>query len=153
MTNSSVLVRHAAFVLIAAIALAACKAGKPAAEETAPEGAAKESVAPQSSETGLPEGRLAEGEKLAHAAGKATGQSCVNCHGEAGNAPIAPIYPKLGGQYADYIAHALLQYRDGERQHALMSPQAAQLSDQDIADLGAYFGAQPTQLRDLNGLK
>ncbi len=153
MTNSPVSNQLAVLLALSAVlALAACS--KPeGVQATAEEGESHEAVAPQSSETGLPEGNAAAGEKLAHAAGKATGQSCVSCHGEAGNAPIDPTYPKLGGQYADYIGHALLQYRSGERQHPLMSAQAAQLSDQDIADLGAYFGAQTTQLRDLHGLK
>ena len=59
---------------------------------------------------------------------------------------------KLGGQYVDYLEHALQAYRHGDRQHALMSPQAADLSDQDIADLAAYFSSRPSQLRDLHGL-
>ena len=83
---------------------------------------------------------------------EATGQSCVDCHGAEGNAPIDDTYPKLGGQYADYLAHALQAYRGGDRQHALMSPQAAGLSDQDISDLAAYFGSRPSQLRDLHNV-
>ena len=75
--------------------------------------------------------------------GKATNQSCIDCHGADGNAPIDPTYPKLGGQYGDYLAHALQAYRAGDRQHALMTPQAKDLSDQDIADLAAYFGSRP----------
>ena len=82
-----------------------------------------------------------------------TGQACVDCHGASGNAPIDPTYPKLGGQYYDYIAHSLQAYRDGDREHALMSSQAKKLSDQQIADLAAYFGNEPTQLRDLHGLE
>ena len=100
---------------------------------------------------GLPAGRIAIGEQLANAKGKATGQSCIDCHGPDGNAPIDATYPKLGGQYADYLAHALQEYRTGDRQHALMTPQAADLSDQDIADLGAFFGSRTSQLRDLHG--
>ena len=92
------------------------------------------------------------GEKRAQVKGEATEQSCVDCHGAEGNAPIDATYPKLGGQYGDYIAHALQAYRAGDRQNALMTPQAAQLSDQDIADLAAYFGSRSTQLRDLHGV-
>lgn len=106
-----------------------------------------------SSSAGLPSGRAEAGDKLAHAKGKATGQSCIDCHGADGNAPIDPTYPRLGGQYGDYIAHALQAYRDGNRQHPLMTPQAAHLSDQDIADLAAYFGSRTTRLRDLQGIK
>ena len=103
-----------------------------------------------SSSAGLPEGHVDAGEQLAHAKGKATGQSCVDCHGEEGNAPIDASYPKLGGQYYDYIAHSLQQYRDGNREHALMSQQAKDLTDQQIADLAAYFGSRQTHLRDLH---
>ena len=98
-------------------------------------------------------GREAAGEARAKVKGKATNQSCIDCHGADGNAPIDPTYPKLGGQYGDYLAHALQAYRAGDRQHALMTPQAKDLSDQDIADLAAYFGSRPSQLRDLHGVK
>ena len=104
-----------------------------------------------SSSAGLPDGRIAFGEQLARKKGEATGQSCIDCHGPDGNAPIDATYPKLGGQYADYLAHALQNYRSGERSHMLMTPQAAKLGDQDIADLAAYFGSRPTKLRDLAG--
>src|SRR3546814_15890850 len=80
-----------------------------------------------------------------------TGQSCVDCHGEEGNAPIDASYPKLGGQYHDYLAHSLQEYRNGNRQHALMSQQATDLTDQQIADLAAYFGSPPTPLRSPHG--
>lgn len=112
--------------------------------------AASENTA--ASSAGLPKGRIEAGEKRAHAKGKATGQSCVDCHGAEGNAPIDPSYPKLGGQYQDYLAHALKAYRDGNREHALMSQQAIDLSDQHIADLAAYFGSRRSQLRNLHGM-
>ena len=105
----------------------------------------------QSSSAGLPEGRIAAGEQLATAKGAATGQSCIDCHGADGNAPIDPSYPKLGGQYADYLAHALQGYRSGDRENALMASQARGLSDQQVADLAAYFGSRPTELTNLAG--
>mgnify|MGYP003621582604 CR=1 FL=1 len=138
--------RLAAAALAAALFLAAC-----GQEASSPE-AASEGAAATSSPVGLPPGRVAAGEQLAAAKGKATGQSCVDCHGPDGNVPIDASYPKLGGQYADYLAYALLSYRKGERQHPLMTPQAASLSDQDIADLAAYFASRPSQLRDLHGV-
>ena len=139
-----------AIALFAACALAACsQSGTPAATNP---GHASGEHGPRSS-AGLPQGRIAAGEQLATAKGKATGQSCIDCHGADGNAPIDATYPRLGGQYADYLAHALQAYRGGDREHMLMSPQAANLSDQDIADLAAYFGSRPSQLRDLHGLK
>lgn len=97
----------------------------------------------------LPAGRIAAGELLASSPGTATGQSCIDCHGSDGNAPIGPTFPKLGGQYADYIAHALQAYRQGDRVQPMMAPQAATLSDQDIADLAVYFGSRTSHLRDL----
>ena len=99
----------------------------------------------------LPEGRIAEGEAQANVKGQATGQSCIDCHGADGNVPLDDSYPKLGGQYADYLEHAIAQYRGGQREHALMSQQAVNLDDQQIADLAAYFASRPSQLRDLHG--
>jgi len=105
-----------------------------------------------SSSAGLPKGRIDAGELQANVKGEATGQSCADCHGADGNQPLDPTYPKIGGQYADYLGHALQQYRSGQRDHSLMSNQAQGLSDQQIADLAAYFSAQPSQLRDLHGV-
>lgn len=103
------------------------------------------------SSAGLPNGAVEAGEQAANVKSAATGQTCIDCHGAAGNVPIDPTYPKIGGQFRDYLAHSLQAYRDGDREHALMSQQAADLSDQQIADLAAYFAAQPSQLRDLHG--
>ncbi|MCD9045655.1 c-type cytochrome [Luteimonas sp. MHLX1A] len=100
----------------------------------------------RSSSAGLPKGRVEQGEALAHTKGEATGQSCIDCHGPDGNEPLDPTYPKLGGQYADYLAHALMAYRAGERSNALMANQASGLNDQEIADLAAYFGSRPSQI-------
>ena len=143
--TKAVTAQRLAIALSAALALAACsgQGGSHAADGDTPQA---------SSSAGLPNGRIAVGEQLANAKGKATGQSCIDCHGPDGNAPIDSTYPKLGGQYADYLAHALQQYRKEERQHALMTPQAAGLSDQDIADLAAFFASRPGQLRDLHGV-
>ncbi len=140
-----------AIALFAVTALAACS--KIETTETAatdPGHASGEHGS--SSSAGLPKGDIARGDALAKAKGKATGQSCIDCHGAEGKAPIDPTYPELGGQYADYLAHALQAYRSGDRQHALMAPQASGLSDQDISDLSAYFGSRTTNLRDLHGV-
>ena len=126
--------------LLLGLALVACGGGEHAAED-----------GHASSSAGLPHGRIAEGEALANTKGKATGQSCIDCHGADGNNPLDDSYPKLGGQYYDYLEHALQQYRSGAREHALMSQQAKDLSDQQIADLAVYFGSRPGQLRDLHG--
>jgi len=140
-------------LLAAAAALAGCS---PAGQTPAEHSSADRSPGHTSSSAGLPAGHAAAGEKIAGTKNAKTGQACVDCHGAAGNAPIDPTYPKLGGQYHDYIAHSLQMYRAGDRAGSptsdLMAGQARDLSDQQIADLAAYFGSQPTQLRDLHGI-
>ena len=76
------------------------------------------------------------------AAGEAKAAVCAACHGANGKA-IQPAYPNIAGQHASYIAKQLTEYRDGGRVNALMTGQAANLSDQDILDLSAYFSAMP----------
>ena len=66
---------------------------------------------------------------------------CADCHGLDGKA-IAPEYPNLAGQYPSYMEKALRDYRDGRRTNAIMAPMVAGLSDQDIADLAAWYGKQ-----------
>jgi cytochrome c553 len=70
--------------------------------------------------------------------------TCVACHGKDGQA-TAPIYPNLAGQSAQYLESALKAYREGQRgggMAAMMTPQAQSLSDEDIADLAAYYSSQ-----------
>ncbi len=72
-------------------------------------------------------------------------QMCQGCHGIDGWRTAFPeVYhvPKLAGQHAQYLAGALQAYRSGARSHPSMKAIAATLSDQDIADLAAYY-AQP----------
>ncbi|ALN63697.1 cytochrome c554 domain protein [Lysobacter antibioticus] len=150
MTNPSFFKSGLAIALFSVLTLAACSQG---GEVPAGHSSADRDAGHTSSSAGLPAGNVAAGEKLASVKGKATGQSCVDCHGAEGNAPIDPTYPKLAGQYHDYIAHSLQMYRDGDREHALMSSQAKDLNDQQIADLSAYFGSREKgQLRDLHGI-
>ena len=152
MTTRFITARHIAplFAALATVALAACS---PAGETPAEHSSADRAEGHSKSSAGLPAGHAEAGTKLATTKNAETGQACVDCHGASGNAPIDPTYPKLGGQYHDYIAHSLQMYRDGDREHALMASQAKNLSDQQIADLAAYFGNEPTQLRDLHGLE
>jgi len=103
-----------------------------------------------SSSAGLPKGNAAAGEEVAHRKSQATDQSCLDCHGADGNQPLDPAYPRIGGQYRDYIAHALTQYRSGAREHVLMSQQAGELTDQQIADVAVYFSTRPSTLTDLH---
>lgn len=67
---------------------------------------------------------------------------CAACHGAGGAKPILPEYPVLAGQYANYLAHALHEYKDGKRKNPVMNAQAAGLSDAEIKALASYFAAQ-----------
>jgi cytochrome c553 len=70
---------------------------------------------------------------------------CIGCHGIPGyKATFPEVYqvPMLGGQSAKYIENALRAYQKGERKHPSMVGIATSLSDQDIADLAAYYSQQ-----------
>jgi cytochrome c553 len=73
------------------------------------------------------------------AKGKEKSAVCSACHGQDGNTPLAPEYPRLAGQPHDYLEKALRDYKSGKRKNPLMSPQAQNLSKQDIKDLAAYY--------------
>lgn len=79
-------------------------------------------------------------------AGEEASATCAACHGADGNSAI-PSNPKLAGQYESYLIHALKAYRSGDRESAIMSGFAAALTDQQIADLAAYFSSQKSDLR------
>ena len=66
---------------------------------------------------------------------------CAACHGADGNS-TAPTFPRLAGQYEDYLTITLKRYKTKERIDPIMNAQAASLSDQDIADVAAYFSSQ-----------
>lgn len=66
---------------------------------------------------------------------------CAACHGPGGNS-VNPEWPKLAGQSAKYTLDQLQKFKRGVRRNALMQPQAANLSEQDMKDLAAYFAAQ-----------
>jgi cytochrome c553 len=72
-------------------------------------------------------------------------QVCAACHGLDGNSPTAD-YPKLGGQYPDYIAKALRDYKSGARKNPIMAGFAATLTDKDIENVAAYYASQPPVL-------
>jgi cytochrome c553 len=75
---------------------------------------------------------------------------CAACHTTDGNSNN-PTYPVLAGQYPEYLAKQLTDFRSGARMNATMAPNAAKLSDEDILDLAAYFSSQqrkPRQAKD-----
>lgn len=79
------------------------------------------------------------------AAGKVKSSTCIGCHGSVNYSNVYPSYrvPMLGGQHPDYIVSALKAYKSGKRSHPTMKAQAAQMSDQDMADIAAYLTAAP----------
>jgi len=75
-------------------------------------------------------------------AGKAKSAACGGCHGFDGNSLIA-TYPKLAGQNEAYITKQVKDFKaDATRKNELMKGMVAALSDEDAADIGAYFQAQ-----------
>ena len=117
---------------IAGALAAALSAASAAAQATAP--SAPAAPPPPLTPIAL-EGDVARGTVLA--------ETCTGCHGVAGSHNAYPSYlvPKLGGQNADYIEVALQGYRRGTRSHMTMQAQASSLTDQDIADVAAYFAS------------
>jgi cytochrome c553 len=79
------------------------------------------------------------------AAGERKAAVCHACHGVG--APAAPTFPRLAGQRADYLYHRLVSFKhagpkDPYYSVSPMTPNVAALSDKDMRDLAAYFGAQ-----------
>jgi len=74
-------------------------------------------------------------------AGAAKSATCVACHGPNGNS-VNPEWPVLAGQSAHYLQQQIASFRDGARANPLMFPMVKDLSDQDVADLAAYFSRQ-----------
>ena len=93
--------------------------------------------------------------KVANAANVEKGQAlvekanCASCHGAGLNAPILPAYPKLAGQYPDYLYYALKAYKVGNsntkfgRNNAVMGSQIQAFSDADLHDIAAYVASLP----------
>jgi cytochrome c553 len=74
------------------------------------------------------------------AAGKAKSAVCAACHG-ANGVSVSPIWPNLAGQKEAYLVKQIKAFRDGSRKDPTMSPMAAPLSDDDAANLAAYFAS------------
>jgi len=89
---------------------------------------------------------LASATSILHAegninAGKEKSASCASCHGDDGNSMVA-TFPKLAQQHSSYLAQQLHAFKDGTRNDPMMSPMAKSLSDEDIADISAYYATQ-----------
>lgn len=77
-------------------------------------------------------------------AGKAKSAACAACHGGTGISPT-PIWPNLAGQKEQYLLAQLKAFKDGTRQNAQMAPMVAGLSDEDMANLAAYYASLSCQ--------
>jgi cytochrome c553 len=93
----------------------------------------------------IPAHSLAKGDPVR---GQEKAAVCEACHGKDGHS-IDPNYPNLGGQHFSYLVKALSDYRSGDRSNAIMSSFAANLSNQDIEDLAAWYASQ-SGLKDLS---
>ncbi len=71
--------------------------------------------------------------------GKVKAATCVGCHGANGQG--VPPNPALVGKSEDQLAQAMKDYKSGKRDNALMKGMLASLSDQDVADLAAYYAS------------
>lgn len=73
---------------------------------------------------------------------KVQSENCRECHG-ANGISVSPSFPKLAGQYADYLVKQLQDFQSGARKHPVMSAMAEGLSEEDREDIAAYFASQP----------
>ena len=97
--------------------------------------AATPAVAPTEQSAVAPTEPAAAGDP---SAGQAKSAACAACHGMDGRG-TTPLFPNLQGQKAEYLARQLRAFRDGGRQDPTMAPMAMALTDQDIADLAAFY--------------
>ena len=74
-------------------------------------------------------------------AGKAKAETCVACHNTDGNSPLEQ-FPKIAGQVPGYIADQLARFKSGERPGTVMMGLVAALSEQDMADMDAWYSSQ-----------
>ena len=94
-------------------------------------------------------GALTSAQAQDAAAGQKNAAMCVGCHGIVGYQSSFPeIYrvPKVAGQNAAYIVAALTAYKKGERKHPTMTAIGKGLTDQEMADLGAFYDTQGASL-------
>ena len=83
-------------------------------------------------------------------AGRGKTQKCEACHGADGLSKVVEA-PNIAGQTEPYIVKQLLAFKSGERKNDMMSIVVPTLSDDDIADLAAYYAAIPITVGKLPG--
>ncbi len=129
-----------------ATAAAATDEAKPASAEAKPADATAQAQPAAEAAAAAAEPKPTNGPTLVGdiQAGKGKTQTCVACHGTDGNSTV-PNWPKIAGQYENYLVKQLREFRAGEkgpRYEASMYAMVANLSDQDIADLAAYYASE-----------
>ncbi len=67
--------------------------------------------------------------------------TCIACHGQDGNS-VNGEWPKLAGQHEQYSVRQLKLFKSGERENAVMLGMSIALSEQDMADISAFYAAQ-----------
>ena len=75
------------------------------------------------------------------AKGQTKAAACAGCHGVDGNGGADPVWPRLAGQDADYIAKQLADFKSGARKDPIMAGMAAPLSARDMKDIGAHYAS------------
>lgn len=73
--------------------------------------------------------------------GEEVSTQCVACHGADGNSPT-PNFPRLAGQYADYMFHTLMSYKNSDRKNAIMAGIVAALSEEEMKNVAEFFAGQ-----------
>lgn len=79
-------------------------------------------------------------------AAQISGERCSICHGKEGES-ASPIYPRLAGQNAEYIARQLADFKSGKRTSETMKPQVQDLTPEEMAALAAFFAQKPGKAR------
>ena len=83
-------------------------------------------------------------------AGKAKSAVCAACHGVDGNS-VNPTWPSLAGQHETYLYKQLVDFKEERRVDASMAGMVANLSDEDMKDLSAYFASQTPKAVPFDG--
>lgn len=82
--------------------------------------------------------------------GKTKSAACAGCHGKDGNSMV-PTFPRLAGQNAKYLNRQLFDFKNQKRTDATMQAMAMGLSEQDIADLSAYYAGKAPKFTRAEG--
>lgn len=84
---------------------------------------------------------------FAQDAAKKAKEVCAACHGDDGNGKKEfPDYPRIAGQYPDFLYKALRDYKSGARKNAIMAGMAQPLTDAEMRALAQYYAGQPGPL-------